>query len=159
MPNDFAEPRLEHLFDMHADLETQTIGQTPSGMRQIFIIKGGTISGPSGKGEVLSGGGDWAIVRSDGALQLDVRATVKMDDGALIYVTYAGILAADPPVFARILSGDNVSLAEYYFYTNPMFQTADEHYAWMNKIIAVARGRALSDGVDYRVWALRNPSS
>jgi len=156
MPNNYREPRLEHLYDMHADLETQTIGQTPSGMRQIFIVKGGTINGPSGKGEILPGGGDWAIGRSDGALQLDVRATVKMDDGALIYVTYAGILAADPPVFARILSGDDVPLNEYYFYTNPMFQTADKRYAWMNKVIAVGRGRALAAAVEYRVWALRN---
>jgi hypothetical protein len=37
-----------------------------------------------------------------------------------------------------------------------MFQTADKRYAWMNKVIAVGRGRALAAAVEYRVWALRN---
>ena len=40
---DYREPRLEHLFDMHADLEApQVIGAAPAGQRQIFIVKGGT---------------------------------------------------------------------------------------------------------------------
>lgn len=140
---------------MHADLETQIIGQTRAGMRQIFIVKGGTISGPSGKGEVLPGGGDWAIIRPDGVLQLDVRATVKMDDGAMVYATYAGIIASSPPVFARLLAGEDVPLSEYYFYTNPMFQTAAEKYLWLNQALAI--DRELPNGVEFRAWALRNP--
>jgi hypothetical protein len=158
MSNDFPEPRLEHLYDMHVDLEPpENIGQTPGGMRQVYIVKGGTLQGPCGKGELLPGGGDWAIVRTDGALQLDVRATIKMDDGALIYATYAGLIASPPDVFARLVAGEDVPLSDYYFYTNPMFQTADECYAWLNQVIAVGRGRSIPNGVEYRIWALRNP--
>lgn len=55
------EPKLEHLFDMHVDLEPpQMVGQTPAGMRQVFIVRGGTFDGPRASGDLLAGGGDWA---------------------------------------------------------------------------------------------------
>jgi len=153
------EPKLEHLFDMHVDLEApQVIGQTPAGTRQVFIVKSGTVDGPQLKGEVLPGGGDWATMRPDGAVQLDVRATLKTDDGALVYVYYSGLIFADPAVFARIFGGENVPLSEYYFYTNPMFQTGAEKYAWLNQTVAIGRGRVIPGGVEYRVWAMRNPA-
>ena len=89
------EPRLEHLYDMHADLEApQVIAGAPMGTRQIFIVKGGTVEGPRIKGKLLPGGGDWALVRTDGAVQLDVRATLQTEDGALIYSTYGGLIVA-----------------------------------------------------------------
>ena len=98
------EPTLEHLYDMHADLEPpQVVGATPLGMRQIFIVKGGTVDGPHIKGAILPCGGDWVLIRSDGAVQLDVRATLRTDDGALIYATYGGLIIAEPAVFGRLL--------------------------------------------------------
>src|SRR5881397_66993 len=83
---------------MHADLEApQVIGATPMGTRQVFIVKGGTVEGPRIKGKLLPGGGDWALVRSDGAVQLDVRATIQTDDGALVYGTYGGSSSLSRP--------------------------------------------------------------
>ncbi len=149
------EPRLEHLFDMHADLEPpQVVGATPQGMRQIFPVKGGTIEGPRIKGQALPGGGDWALVRSDGAFQLDVRATIRTDDGALVYCTYGGLIVATPEIFGKLLGGQDVPLDEYYFYTNPMFQTGAPQYAWLNQLIAIGRGKVVPGGVEYRVWAV-----
>ena len=154
---DFAEPRLEHLYDMHVDLEApQIVGQTPLGMRQIFIVKGGSFEGPKMRGDLLPGGGDWAIMRTDGAVQLDVRATIRTDDGAHIYATYGGIIAAEPAVFARLLGGEDVPLSDYYCYTNPTFQTGAEKYAWLNQTMAIGRGRVIPNGIEYRVWAVRN---
>ena len=43
-------------------------------------------------------GGDWLIARPDGALELDVRATVRTDDGDLIYTYFRGIIHAAPEV-------------------------------------------------------------
>jgi Protein of unknown function (DUF3237) len=58
-----SEPKLEYLYDMHVDLEApQVIGATPRGMRQVFIVKGGTVEGPRIKGKMLPGGGDWALI-------------------------------------------------------------------------------------------------
>ena len=155
----YREPRLEHLYDMHIDLETpQVIGAAPAGHRQIFIVKGGTVTGPRLKGTVLPGGGDWALMRTDGAVQLDVRATLETDDGALIYTTYSGLIILSPDVLGRITGGEDVPLAQYYFYTNPMFQTAAESYAWLNQTIAIGRGKVIAGAVEYRVWAVSDPA-
>ena len=156
---DAAVPKLEHLFDVHIDIDApQIVGKTPLGVRQIFIVKGGTVEGPRINGEVLPGGGDWAMVRSDRAVQIDVRATLRTNDGALIYVTYGGVIAAPPDVFGRIFQGQDVPLSEYYFYTNPLFQTGAEQYDWLNRLVAIGRGKALAGGgVEYRVWAVSTP--
>jgi len=149
------EPRLELLYDMHVDLEPpQVVGQTPQGMRQIFIVSGGTFQGPRMSGELLPGGGDWALIRPEGVLQLDVRATLRTDDGALVYAQYGGLLVASAEVFQRLTQGEDVSLDQYYLYTNPMFQTAAPQYDWLNRTMAVGRGRVIPGGVEYRVWAL-----
>ena len=154
----FPEPRLEHLYDMHVDLEApQIIGQCPTGMRQVFIVTGGTFEGPKVKGTVLPGGGDWATIRPDGALQLDVRATVKTDDGAMIYAYYSGIMCGPGDTIARAYVGEDIPLSDYYFYTAPMFQTGAPRYDWLNRTVAIGRGRVVKSGVEYRVWALTNP--
>jgi hypothetical protein len=153
----FPEPHLEQLYDMHVDLEApQVIGQTPMGMRQVFIVKGGTFEGPKLKGTILPGGGDWATIRPDGALQLDVRATVRTDDGAMIYAYYSGYI--HPVATAmRAAAGEDVLLGEYYFYTAPVFQTGAPQYDWLNRTVAIGRGKVVRSGVEYRVWAVVNP--
>jgi hypothetical protein len=151
------EPRLEHLFDMHADLDLPQVIAGPAGTRQIFVVTGGRIEGPAFKADILPGSGDWTLSRPDGAVQLDVRATAKTDDGALIYVTYSGLIILKPEQMGRIFGGEDVPISEYYFYTNPMFQTGDERYAWLNQVLAVARGKAVPGGVEYRAWAVRDP--
>lgn len=154
----YSEPRLEHLYDMHVDLDApQVIGAAPAGTRSIFIVTGGTFEGPRMKGEVLPGGGDWAIIRSDGNVQLDVRATAKTDDGALIYAAYSGLIITPPEVRQRIFSGEDVPLDEYYFYTSPMYYTSAESYSWLNDRIAIGRGKVLPGAVEYRVWTVENP--
>ncbi|MFQ5471989.1 MAG: DUF3237 domain-containing protein [Dehalococcoidia bacterium] len=153
---DYREPELEHLYDMHVDLDApHPIGQTPAGNRQTWIVTGGTFEGPKLKGDVLPGGGDWALIRSDGAVQLDVRATAKTDDGAHIHAFYRGLIIMSSDVLQRVFSAEDVPLDEYYFYTNPMFQTGAEKYAWINDLMAVGRGKVIPGGVEYRVWALR----
>ncbi len=89
------EPRFELLYEMKVDLEPpQIIGQTPQGNRQILYVRSGTFQGPRMRGELLPGGGDWFLLPPDNVGELDVRATLKTHDGALIYATYRGILSA-----------------------------------------------------------------
>ncbi len=133
-----AQLESELLFEVTANLaEGQPIGQTPAGVRQIVYVSGGEFSGPEMSGEVLPGGGDWLLVRSDGVRQLDVRITLRTEDGALIYVRYPGVLRATPEVFQRIVQGEEVDPSEYYFRTTPVFETAAEEYRWLNSVVAV----------------------
>ncbi len=133
--------KTEFLFTMTADLEEpQAVGGTPHGNRRIYYVTGGEFEGPKLKGEVLPGGGDWALVRPDGLVQLDVRATLRTDDGELIYTTYRGILRGSP------------DSPDFYFRTAPMYETGSEKYGWLNQIVAVGVGRLTPTGVSYSVY-------
>lgn len=147
--------KAELLCEVSVDLEQpQTVGATPHGNRQIYCVKGGTFEGPKLKGEVLPGGGDWLLLRPDGAGELDVRGTMRTDDGHLIYVHYRGILHAPPEVMARVLQGEAVDPAEYYFRTAPFFETASEKYGWLNRVVAVGVGKFTPNWVGYTVYAI-----
>ncbi len=149
------EPRFEHLYDMTVQLEPpQMIGQTPQGNRQIFSVRSGTFEGPRLRGELLPSGGDWFLLRPDSVGELDVRATLKTHDGALIYATYRGIFSASQEAWARLYQGETVDRDQYYFYTAPIFQTSASEYLWLNRILAVGVGTAVPGGVSYRVFAL-----
>lgn len=148
--------RSEFLFEITAHLgEFQEIGQTPRGLRRIVYVTGGQFEGPRLKGEVLPGGGDWLLARADGVGVLDVRATLRTDDGALIYITYNGYIDAPPDVWEKFVSED-VDPERYYFRTNPTFEVADERYAWLQKRLAIGVGRVHKGvtGVTYRVYAI-----
>ena len=148
--------RSEFLMQMSTELDdSQQIGDTPAGGRRIVHVKHGQLAGAALKGQVLPGGGDWALVRKDGVSQLDVRITLRTDDGALIYVTYRGISTMTPEMRQRILKGEVVHPSEYYFRTTPVFETAAEKYAWLNKLVAVGVGRRTRTGVEYSVYAIQ----
>jgi hypothetical protein len=150
-----ADLKTEFLCEVSVDLEApQEIGTTPHGNRQIHYVKGGTVEGPKIKGEVLPGGGDWLLLRPDGAGELDVRATVRTDDGHLIYTYYRGILNAPPEVMQRALQGEAVDPSEYYFRIAPVYETASEKYGWLNRIVAVGVGRYRPGWVGYTIYAV-----
>ena len=67
------------------------IGATARGTRRYYPAIGGSFEGPRLRGEVLPDGGDWLLMRPDGVLEQDVRITLRTDDGAFIYVRYAGM--------------------------------------------------------------------
>ena len=145
----------ELLFEVSVDLEApQDVGATPHGNRQIYYVKGGSFEGPKLRGEVLPGGGDWLLLRPDGAGELDVRGTLRTDDGHLIYTYYRGIIHASPEVMRRALQGETVDPSEYYFRTAPIYETASEKYGWLNRIVAVGVGRFRPGWVGYTVYAI-----
>ena len=145
--------RTTHLFTIALKVgEIQPLGKTPLGDRRVAVVDGGSFEGPKLKGSVLKGGSDWIIVRPDGALQLDVRLTLKTDDGHLIGMTYRGFRHGPAAVIDRLNRGEKVDASEYYFRTAPVFETSSEKYGWLNRIIAVATGRRLPDGPVYDVF-------
>ncbi len=150
-----ADLKTELLCEVSVDLEPpQDVGNTPHGVRRIYYVKGGTLEGPKLKGEVLPGGGDWLLLRPDGAGELDVRGTIRTDDGHLIYTYYRGILSIPPEVVQRIFAGEEVDPSEYYFRTTPVYETSSEKYGWLNRTVAVAVGRVKPNWVGYSVYAI-----
>ena len=123
------------------------LGATPQGRRLLFPFKGGRFEGPDLSGEVLTTGGDWLIDRADGAMVLDVRRTLRTDDGHLIYAFYRGLLVAAPAVRQKMERGEPVAADEMYFRTTPVFETGSDRYGWLNRIISVGIGQVTATGV------------
>jgi hypothetical protein len=79
----------------------RNIGDGPLGLRILFGAAGGTFEGPRLRGEVVPGGGDWALFRADGAMSLDVRPTLRTHDSALVQMTYGGRWITPPELRSR----------------------------------------------------------
>jgi hypothetical protein len=111
----------------------QNIGDAPRGTRVTFPITGGSFEGERLRGKVLPGGDDWTVKRSDGVIELDLRVTLETDDGALIHMTFEGIR-------------DDAAPAVPYFRTVPRFETAEEKYSFLNRLLAVGTGEIRAEG-------------
>jgi hypothetical protein len=85
-------------------------------------------------------------------LQLDVRLTLKTEDGALIGMTYRGFRHGPPAVIERLNRGETVDPSGYYFRIAPLFETSAPRYDWLNRIICVGTGHRLPQGPVYRVF-------
>ena len=130
------------LFTLHAELDAiLRFGPTPYRDRRVIGIRGGTVDGPRLKGRVLPGGADWQIVRADGAADIQARYTIESENGGHILVTSEGLRHGPPEVMDRLARGENVDPALYYFRTVMRFETAEPSLAWLNTILALARGR------------------
>src|SRR5262244_636189 len=140
-----AEPRspaFEYLGTLRAETGTRTVVENgPQGTRTIVQVVGGRFEGPRLKASVQTPAGDWITNRADGSYRLDVRLTLKTDDGALILVTYNGIGQTTP-------AGASLRAA-------PLFETGDQRYAWLTKLQAVAVGERVGTDVKYNVYALK----
>ncbi len=137
---DAAPPlQYEYLCTAEVELEPgQPVGTTPHGTRNIVYVKSGVVKGPKISGRVLPGGGDWYLTRPDGIGEVDVRATIETDDGALIYTHYRGL----------------INPKTGYFRTTPRYETASEKYAWLNNIVAVGVGSSIPTGVRYHIYQI-----
>lgn len=112
---------------------TQDLGTGPSGTRVTYPITGGTFEGERLRGKVLPGGDDWTVKRTDGVMELDLRITLETDDGALVYMTFAGVR-------------DDGAPGAPYFRTTPRFETAVAKYAFLNRLLAVGVGEIRGEG-------------
>jgi hypothetical protein len=143
-----------HLFTLTAVVpKIVDLGVTPNGSRRIATVTGGTFKGERLQGTIQpTPGGDWLLLRSDGATVLDVRVTLETDDQQLIYMTYHGLRHGPADVMARLAKGEAVDPSTYYFRTTPVFETASPKYDWLNRVISVATGRREASGPVYEVF-------
>jgi len=145
--------RTQPLFVMRLDVrKLQIVGATPDGYRRIGVVPGGSFEGERLSGEVLDGGNDWQTVRPDGSTTLDVRLVLRTQDEALIGMTYRAIRHGPPDVMAKIEQGEVVDPTSYYFRLNPLFETANANYDWLNRVVAVGIGHRLADGPIYSIF-------
>lgn len=104
------------------------MGASVDGTRRSIPITGGSFSGNDIKGEVLPGGADYQVTRSDGTTLLRAVYMIKTDDGALINVVNEGYIV--PPG----TRGND----QLYFRTVPAFTAPTGKYGWLNNTIFVS---------------------
>jgi len=83
-----------------------------------------------------------------------VRLVLKTTDGALIVMTYTCLRAGPPTIIQKLDKGEAVDRASYYFRMNPLFETSDPKYDWINRIVAVGTGHRLADGPLYSIFEI-----
>src|SRR6266513_1531090 len=135
-------PGFEYLGTVQVQTGTRTVVENgPQGTRTIVQIVGGRFDGPRLKASVQIPAGDWITNRADGSYRLDVRLTLKTDDGALILVTYNGIGQTTS-------AGASLRIA-------PLFETGDSRYVWLTRLQAVGIGERVGMAVTYDIYALK----
>lgn len=146
---------VEHLCDFHIEFQAMHTFATPVGTRMIAVVDHGTVDGERLRGEFLSGGGDWILVDADRVARLDVRATMRTHDDALVYVTVTGRAALTAEAAGRLLAGETIEAQDMYARTAPLFETGAEAYSWLNSTVTIAINELSLHHVRYRVYEVK----
>jgi hypothetical protein len=148
---------LEHILSYTGELAAppEIIGPVPEGVRVNFYNTGGEVNGPRIRGKVRPVGGDWMMVRRDGVAILDVRATLETEDGALILLTYPGVIDLGEDGYDKFLRGELPATA--VIRTSPRFATSHPRYLWLNRLHCLGVGEyvAETNRATYDVYAAR----
>jgi hypothetical protein len=127
----------EYLMTLYAPLDPpQQIDNT---LVIYHILDGGWVKGPKISGTLLAPAGDWIRVMPDGSWRLDVHATLKTDDGALIYLSYRAILNFPKESWDRLMKGEVLTAKDCYWISVPTMQTSAEKYAWLNRVQCIGK--------------------
>ncbi len=135
------------LCTLHVQLKPPIeVGAGPCGTRLIVEVASAQVQGDRLRGEMVgSAAADWLLVGPEGTGTLDIRATIRTDDGATIFMQYHGRSdlseGLDPPKT---------------IYVAPRFETCDERYTWLNQIQAIGKGIVHEDfSLDYEWCEVR----
>jgi hypothetical protein len=143
----------EPIFRIHCEVANiLDLGEAPFGHRRVVNLLGGTVSGAKLSGRILPGGADWQTMAVDGALDIHARYVIESDGGALIEVDSRGVRNGSPDVMARLGRGEDVDPSLYYFRTVMRFATAHPSAAWLNRILALAKGARERNAVKLEVY-------
>jgi Protein of unknown function (DUF3237) len=154
--NSSSKVDLEYVCSYWATLAApEIIGPVAEGIRVNFYVTSGEVSGPKMKGRLRPVGGDWLTIRSDGVGVLDVRATMELENGAVVYTSYGGVLDLGPDGYNQFAKGIlpprvDLRIAPRYFTSHP-------DYLWLNRLQCVGVGGFDRDTlkVDYDIFAMR----
>lgn len=124
------------------------VGVGCAGTRVIVEVASIAVKGDRLRGEMAGAAtADWILIGPDGTGTLDVRATLRTDDGAIIFTQYNGKMAADMSQGMQLPATG---------YVAPRFETSDQRYTWLNRIQAVGKGTVNEDfSLDYEWYEVR----
>ena len=118
-----------------------TLGATPAGERRYVPLGGGSARGPELDGELVEGGIDWQVLRSDGVLEIAAHYVIRTTDGALVEVQSNGLRHGPADVMERLARGEAVAREAYFFRTLMRFTTGSPAWQHLNRVMAIAVGQ------------------
>lgn len=139
--------------------DLQQVGDTPFGNRKIYIVGGGRFWGERINGIALPGGGDWVLVNQQGLARLDVRKTIKTNDGALINMSYQGYYQYDADIMKKLEAGKGYNFGDTLFQVQAQFETGDPAYSWLNTTLAVGEAKENGGNIYYRIYEMVSDNS
>jgi hypothetical protein len=148
------KPELEFVYEATGNLGAPVpIGDTPDGTRRIIpIFEGGRVDGPLITGALMGNAADFQLTRPDGVTVADATYALKTVDGVIIQIRNRGLRHGPPEVMARLVAGEDVDPAEYYFRTIPEFIAPTGKYDWMNRSVFVCSGARYKTAIKLWVW-------
>jgi len=145
----------EYLMTIYAPLDP--VRSVDSALYIYNVGPGGWVKGPKINGTLIAPSGDWLRVMPSGVSRLDVRMTIKTDDGELIYVTYNGVIKDTKESEDRANKGEVMTSNDHYFIIAPTMETSAKKYEWLNGIQCI--GKIVEDKnesyVKYDVFVVR----
>ncbi len=125
------------------DVDRPIVAGGPFGTKVVATVSAATLTGPKISAAAVDdvAAGDWLTMLAGGSFALDVRCSLRTDDGADVFVSYTGFGTRNEDGTASIR-------------TAPRFETGDERYAWLNGLFCVALGATTPDGVEYEIYAI-----
>jgi hypothetical protein len=93
------------------------------------------------------------MLGNDLIARIDVRAVLRTDDGAAIYMTNTGRARLGEHA-GRFFAGELVTAEEAYIRTAPLFDTTAERYARLSSLVTIAYCDLSPTEIRYRIYAL-----
>jgi Protein of unknown function (DUF3237) len=137
------------LCTLHVQLKPPIeVGAGCGGTRVIVEVASAEVKGDRLRAEMVgAAAADWLLIGPEGTGTLDIRAALRTDDGAIIFMQYNGKSAGD--------WSQGVQLPAT-IYVAPRFETCDERYLWLNRIQAIGKGTVHEDlSLDYEWYEVR----
>lgn len=135
-----AMPSLEEFCTIKGSLSPRMLGKMPGGVRIDFPFEG-TATSPHWEGERPVRGVDYVTVRSDGNMDLEIRATIGEKRETIAY------------------RATGVSLAHEDKTASPqeliVFETGNEEFEWLNRVVGVGLGTGGTD-IELTIYIVRS---
>ena len=94
----------------------------------------------------------WTVRSNACSSAIDIRCTLQIDHGDLLYVRSRGVRHGSAEVLARLSRGEEVDASEYVFRTSTQIETAAPDLDWLNKGVFISVAGRQPGGVIYEVY-------
>lgn len=134
-------PSLEWVMSIQVAIATEDrLGACTDGQRSNYRILGGHFQGLEMRGEVVAGGADFYLQRSDGVGELDARYSLLSDRGEWINIHNTGLIVLSDA--GRELQAQGIwpiPEHQYRCSCSPRFQVASGRLAWLTRSVMIGK--------------------